>query len=88
MIQDCNLAGPTVCRTEYLSECWTRTEPHLVEDDVPQCRTEYEEKCVEKQSGYVTEEECTKWPRQVCTVQKEFKAKFNPVTKCEKVGNI
>ena len=33
----------------------------------------------------MTEQECTKWPREVCTVQKELKAKFNPVTKCEKV---
>jgi len=57
----------------------------VVTDDVPECRTEYEEKCVEKQSGYVTEEDCTKWPKEVCTVRKELKAKFNPVTKCEKV---
>ena len=33
----------------------------------------------------MTEEECRKWPREVCTVRKELKAKFNPVTKCEKV---
>lgn len=43
--QDCNLSGPEVCRTEYISECWTRNEPHQVVDDVPKCRTEYEEKC-------------------------------------------
>ena len=46
--QDCNLSGPEVCRTEYISECWTKNDPHIVEDDVPKCRTEYEEKCVEK----------------------------------------
>ena len=40
------------------------------------------------QTGYVTEEECSKWPREVCTVRKELKAKFNPVTKCEKVKSI
>jgi len=57
----------------------------VVTDDVPNCRTEYEEKCVEKQSGYVTEEECSKWPKEVCTVGRELKTKFNPVTKCEKV---
>ena len=33
----------------------------------------------------MTEEDCKKWPREVCTIQKELKAKFNPVTKCEKV---
>ena len=38
------------------------------------------------QSGYVTEEDCSKWPREVCTVSRELKTKFNPVTKCEKVG--
>ena len=39
------MSGPEVCRTEYISECWTRNEPHQVVDDVPKCRTEYEEKC-------------------------------------------
>merc|ERR1712106_1176672 len=67
------------------SECWTKNDPHIVEDDVPSCRTEYEEKCIETQSGYVTEQDCKKWPREVCTVKKELRAKFNPVTKCEKV---
>ena len=43
--QDCNLSGPEVCRTEYVSECWTKNDPHTVVDDVPKCRTEYEEKC-------------------------------------------
>ena len=43
------LSGPEVCRTEYISECWTKNDPHIVEDDVPKCRAEYEEKCVEKQ---------------------------------------
>jgi len=85
LVKDCNLRGPEVCRTEYISECWTKNDPHIVEDDVPKCRTEYEEKCVETQSGYVTGQECRKWPREVCTVRKELKAKFNPVTKCDKV---
>ena len=39
------------------------------------------------QSGYVTEEECSKWPKEVCTVGRELKTKFNPVTKCEKVSS-
>ena len=33
----------------------------------------------------MTEEDCSKWPREVCSVEKQLKAKFNPVTKCEKV---
>ena len=47
--QDCNLSGPEVCRTEYISECWTKNDPHIVEDDVPKCMTEYVEKCTETQ---------------------------------------
>ena len=74
-------------------------------------------------SGYTTEEDCKKWPRevlfalsfiswshfsifispcfcffslsiqplpitQVCTISKETKRKFNPVTKCEKVREV
>ena len=35
----------------------------------------------------MTEEECSKWPREVCTVSRELKTKFNSVTKCEKVKN-
>jgi len=85
LIKDCNLSGPEVCRTEYVSECWTKNDPHTVVDDVPKCRTEYEEKCENIQSGYVTEEKCSKWPREVCTIAKEFRSKANPVTKCEKI---
>ena len=58
-----------------------------MEDDVPRCQTVYDEKCEQTTSGYVTEEDCRKWPREVCTVTRERKQKFNPVTKCEKVRN-
>jgi len=85
LVKDCSISGPEICRTEYISECWTRNDPHLVVDDVASCRTVQEEKCENVQSGYTTEQKCTKWPREVCTVQKERKEKFNPVTKCEKV---
>ena len=47
--QDCSIPGPEVCRTEYVSECWTKNVPHVVVDDVPQCETVYEEKCETKQ---------------------------------------
>ena len=69
------MAGPEVCRTEYISECWTRNDPHTVVDDAPKCRTEYEEKCELTQSGYVTGERCSKWPREVCTISKELKSR-------------
>merc|ERR1712198_279353 len=85
LVKDCNLSGPEVCRTEYISECWTKNDPHIVVDDVADCRTEFIEKCVETQSGYVTEQDCKKWPKERCTIKKEQRAKFNPVTKCEKV---
>ena len=90
-----------MCRTEYISECWTKNDPHIVVDDVADCRTEFIEKCVETQvllnlwfkrniifckSGYVTEQDCKKWPKERCTIKKEQRAKFNPVTKCEKVN--
>ena len=63
-----------------------RYHEHDVEDDVVQCETIQEEKCIEVTSGYTTANDCKKWPREVCTVTKELKTKFNPVTKCEKVG--
>jgi len=85
LVKDCNTPGPEICRTEYVSECWTRNDPHLVVDDVPKCRTVQDEKCETIQSGYTTEENCKKWPREVCTISRERKQKFNPVTKCEKV---
>ena len=35
------------------SECWTKNDPHLVEDDVAHCQTVQEEKCVEvNMNGY------------------------------------
>jgi len=85
LVKDCSITGPEICRTEYISECSTRNDPHVVEDDVASCRTVKEEKCENVQNGYTTEEKCTKWPREVCTVQKELRKKYNPVTKCEKV---
>merc|ERR1712058_140520 len=69
LVKDCSITGPEICRTEYISECSTRNDPHVVEDDVASCRTVKEEKCENVQNGYTTEEKCTKWPREVCTVQ-------------------
>jgi len=85
LVKDCNLSGPEICRTEYTSECWTKNDEHVVEEDVPRCRTEHVEKCVESQVGYVTETDCKKWPKEVCTISKEYKKKLNRITKCDKV---
>jgi len=57
-------------------------------DEVEECDHSYDRKC---HTSYSTEfesqqeEECSKWPKEVCTVGRELKTKFNPVTKCEKV---
>ena len=52
---------------------------------MPKCRTEYEEKCEYSQEGYVTDQKCSKWPREVCTIAQERRSKSNPVTRCEKI---
>ena len=88
MIQDCNLSGPEVCKTEYITECFTLNNAKIVVDDIPSCKTVYDEKCETSQSGYTTEEECKSWPKQVCSVSQQIKKKFDPQTKCEKVTKI
>ena len=35
------------CSFSIGSECWTKNDPHIVEDDVAHCQTVHEEKCVE-----------------------------------------
>ena len=66
------------CRTEYEEKCIETLVITMI-------NTGYSFKHYLLQSGYVTEEDCSKWPREVCTVKKKLRAKFNPVTKCEKV---
>ena len=85
MIQDCNLSGPEVCKTEYITECFTLNNAKIVVDDIPSCKTVYDEKCETSQSGYTTDEEYKSWPKQVCSVDQQIKKKFDPKTKCEKV---
>ena len=48
-IQDCNLSGPEVCKTEYITECFTVNNPKIVVDDIPDCETVYDQKCETKQ---------------------------------------
>merc|ERR1719474_1405085 len=71
-------------RTEYESECWTKQEEHDVEDDVVECETIQDEKCEDETSGYTTETKCTKWPREVCNVNKKSVKKYTPITGCTK----
>jgi len=84
LVKDCNVDGPDICRTEYESECWTKQEEHDVEDDVVSCETVYEERCEDETSGYTTNTKCTKWPKEVCNVDKRRVTKFTPITGCTK----
>merc|ERR1719370_743661 len=85
LIKDCDAPGPEVCSTEYQSECETLQEEHDVEDDVVSCETVVEEKCEDETSGYTTNTKCSKWPREVCSVQRTPVKKFTPETRCQKV---
>ena len=65
----------------YLS----RYHEHEVEDDVVTCETVQDEKCEDITQGYSTEQKCTKWPREVCTSEKQVVLKYSPETDCKKV---
>jgi len=84
LVKNCDADGPEICRTEYESECWTKQEEHDVEDDVVSCETVYEERCEDETSGYTTNTKCTKWPKEVCNVDKRRVTKFTPITGCTK----
>jgi len=84
LVKDCDVQGPEICRTEYESECWTKQEVHDVEDDVVSCTTEVEEKCEDETSGYTTNTKCSKWPKEVCSVEKKPVKKYTPITGCTK----
>ena len=49
------------------------------------CKTVYETKCKEKSAGYTKKEECTKWPREECTVAKVKVKKTIPDTRWKKI---
>merc|ERR1719230_67110 len=84
LVKDCNVQGPEICTTQYESECWTKQEEHDVEDDVVSCTTVQDEKCADETSGYTTFTKCSKWPREVCTVEKKAVKKYTPITGCTK----
>jgi len=84
LVKDCDIQGPDICRTEYETFCWKKKEVHDVEDDVVECKTEFEEKCEDETSGYTTNTKCSKWPKEVCTVEKKPVKKLTPVTGCTK----
>ena len=49
------------------------------------CKTVYDTKGKEKSAGYTKKEECTKWPREECTVAKVKVKKTIPDTRCKKI---
>ena len=49
------------------------------------CETVQDEKCEDITQGYSTEQKCTKWPREVCTSEKQVVLKYSPETDCKKV---
>lgn len=85
LVKDCDSSGEQVCRTQYESECVTQREVHKVEDDIPNCQTLVEERCKENTSGYTTNVECSKWPREECTLFKKQSTKYTPSTSCSKI---
>jgi len=84
LVKDCDIQGDEVCRTEYESECWTKQEEHDVEDDVVTCKTVQDEKCEDQSEGYTSFTKCSKWPREVCEVEKKSVKKYTPITGCTK----
>lgn len=70
--------------TVYESQCSTHYHEHDVVDDVVTCRTEYDTKCRQVTQGYTTEEECDKWPKQVCDKVPTPVTKVSEIVKCEK----
>merc|ERR1712200_345516 len=52
---------------------------HDVEDDVVTCETIQDEKCEDETSGYTTQTKCSKWPREVCSVEKKKVKKYTPI---------
>merc|ERR1739845_338757 len=73
------------CFIDYETECWTKHEEHLVTDDVVSCKTVHDEKCFDQTSGYTTFENCTTWPREVCSVSQQTVPKYTPITGCDKI---
>jgi len=85
LVKDCNITGHEICTTQYESECWTTHHEHDVIDDVVSCETVKEQKCFDQTAGYTTFENCTIWPREVCTITQKPVTKYTPHTGCTKV---
>ena len=99
-------AGPGMSRTRWWTTCPSAGPSTRRSASIPRSAklTLYNTflfSILHLQSGYVTDQKCSKWPREVCTIAKEFRSKVsfmngvnihsvtrpqaNPVTKCEKI---
>jgi len=85
LVRNCDTPGPEECTTEYQSQCTTRYHEHDVEDDVAECEETFEEKCEDVTQGYTTEQKCSKWPVNKCSLSRKPVKKFSPETECKKV---
>ena len=59
-----------------------------VEEDVPVCKTVVEELCEDAEEGYLTQQKCDQWPREVCTVETRTVNKSSPHTGCDKTPKL
>jgi len=85
LVRNCDIPGPEECTTEYRSECTTRYHEHDVEDDVADCQETFEEKCQDVTQGYTTNQVCTKWPVNKCSLSRQSVKKYSPETEGKKV---
>jgi hypothetical protein len=69
-----------VCETVYESECETSFHEHEIKEDTPNCRIMQVEKCRDVTKGFTTEQECDKWPKQVCELTQEVNKRYSPQT--------
>jgi len=89
LVKDCDGENDEeICSTHYEAECITNQHLHQVEEDVTECNMVEEKKCKEVVKGYTTEEQCTSWPRNVCSVKKVTRTKETPETECYKVPTV
>ena len=83
LVKDCSVSSSEeVCSSHHETECWTKTVRHQVDDDVPECLPVVEEKCVEVTEGYSTSQQCSEVTRLQCSIKKQTKWKYEPVTEC------
>merc|ERR1712198_453978 len=72
------------CEENFRKNCFINYEKIAFNETVQVCRTPLVKKCDDETSGYTTFTKCSKWPREVCNVQKKSVKKYTPITGCTK----